>query len=202
MSTSHWDAVWNDRHPDKVTWFQAESTTSLQLIQAAAGPGAGVIDVGGGASRLIDQLLAAGYCDVTVLDIAAASIASAQQRLGSDSDRVKWIVADATAALFGRTFDIWHDRAAFHFLIDADDRARYLVTMKSALAIGGHVVMSTFGPDGPEMCSGLPVRRYGIELMSETLGDTFEPIGSKVEQHITPSGAMQQFVYGVFRRLS
>ena len=89
MSTSHWDAVWNDRHPDKVTWFQAESTTSLQLIQAAAGPGAGVIDVGGGASRLIDQLLAAGYCDVTVLDIAAASIASAQQRLGSDSDSAR-----------------------------------------------------------------------------------------------------------------
>ena len=172
------------------------------MIRSVAGPHDSIIDVGGGASRLVDHLLAAGYDDVTVLDIAAASMEASRHRLGPHEEHVRWIVADVTAVEFDRTFDVWHDRAVFHFLIDATDRARYLANMNAAVRIGGHAVLSTFGPDGPEQCSGLPVRRYSTELMQETLGAGFELIDDEVEQHTAPGGAVQQFVYGLFRRLS
>ena len=200
MISDHWDGVWNDRDPDDVTWYQAEPKLSLRLIQAGMLPDEGIIDVGGGASRLVDHLLDHGYGDITVADIAPAALQAARDRLGLKSERVSWVVADATHADFGRTFDVWHDRAVFHFLTDADDRRRYLATLDASLSIGGHVVLATFGPDGPEYCSGLPVRRYSIELMQDTLGGNFELIDHEIEQHVAPSGAIQQFVYGMFRR--
>ncbi len=202
MGTTHWDAVWQNRDADQVTWFQAEPTVSLRMIRSVAGPHDGIIDVGGGASRLVDHLLAAGYDDVTVLDIAAESMQASRLRLGPSEEHVRWIVADVTAVEFDRTFDVWHDRAVFHFLIDAADRARYLATLSAALRIGGHLVLSTFGPDGPERCSGLPVRRYSTDLMQETLGAGFERIDDEIEEHNAPSGAVQHFVYGLFRRVS
>jgi len=202
VGTTHWDAVWQNRDADQVTWFQAEPTVSLRMIRSVAGPHDGIIDVGGGASRLVDHLLAAGYDDVTVLDIAAESMQASRLRLGPSEEHVRWIVADVTAVEFDRTFDVWHDRAVFHFLIDAADRARYLATLSAALRIGGHLVLSTFGPDGPERCSGLPVRRYSTDLMQETLGAGFERIDDEIEEHNAPSGAVQHFVYGLFRRVS
>ena len=202
MTSDHWDGVWKDRDPDDVTWYQAEPKLSLRLIQAGTLPEHGIIDVGGGASRLVDHLLDQGYEDITVLDIAPAALQAARDRLGLKSERVNWIAADATRAEFGRTFDVWHDRAVFHFLTGADDRRRYLVTLDAAIPVGGHVVLATFGPDGPERCSGLPTRRYTIELMQDTLGDDFELIDHEIEQHVAPSGVIQQFLYGLFRRTS
>ena len=200
MISDHWDGVWNDRDPDDVTWYQAEPKLSLRLIQAGMLPDEGIIDVGGGASRLVDHLLDHGYGDITVADIAPAALQAARDRLGLKSEQVSWVAADATHADFGRTFDVWHDRAVFHFLTEADDRQRYLTTLDASLSIGGHVVLATFGPDGPEYCSGLPVRRYSIDMMQDTLGGNFELIDHEIEQHVAPSGAIQQFVYGMFRR--
>lgn len=200
MTIGHWDHVWTRRQADEVSWFQARPTLSLQMIRSVAGPEARIVDVGGGASRLVDHLLDAGYRELTVVDIAAASMDAARQRLGAASDQVSWIVADATEFRSARSFDVWHDRAVFHFLVDATDRERYLAAMGDALAVGGHVVLATFGPDGPETCSGLPVRRYSIEAMQATLGSSFGLVAHDVESHVTPSGATQQFVYGLFRR--
>jgi SAM-dependent methyltransferase len=200
MTSDHWDRVWDDRHPDEVTWFQVEPKLSLRLIQTATQPDGGIIDIGGGASRLVDHLLDAGYEDITVVDIAPQALQAARDRLGPRSKRVNWIVGDATETDFGRTFDVWHDRAVFHFLTDEGDRRRYLATLAASIPVGGHVVLATFGPDGPEYCSGLPVRRYSIELMQETLGDGFVLIDHEIERHVAPNGAIQQFLYALFHR--
>jgi SAM-dependent methyltransferase len=200
MTSDHWDRVWDDRHPDEVTWFQAEPKLSLRLIQSAMLPDDGIIDIGGGASQLVDHLLDHGYGDISVLDIAPSALSAAQERLGQKSERVNWIVADVTRADLGRTFDVWHDRAVFHFLTEKRDRRHYLATLAASIPVGGHVVLATFGPDGPEQCSGLPVRRYDIGLMQETLGDGFELIEHEIEQHVAPSSAIQQFLYALFRR--
>lgn len=199
MTTPHWDAVWSNQKADEVSWFQAEPTLSLQMIRRVADPDAGIVDIGGGASRLVDHLLDAGYHDLTVTDIAAAALETARQRLGATAGQVTWIVGDATEFDPARSFDVWHDRAVFHFLVDAADRQRYLTALRNALAIGGHLVLATFGPDGPETCSGLPVRRYGIESMQDTLGTAFDLVDHDVELHVTPSGRTQRFVYGLFR---
>ncbi len=185
-----------------MTWFQSEPMLSLRLIQGVTRPDQGVIDIGGGASRLASHLLRAGYGDVTVLDIATASIDAARHHLGADAALITWVVADATVAEFDRTFDVWHDRAVFHFLIEPDDRDRYLATLRRALRVGGHVVLSTFGPEGPERCSGLPVHRYSIESLHEALGDGFELLTHETELHVAPHGNTQQFVYGLFRRVA
>ena len=200
MTTPHWDAVWTNQKADEVSWFQAEPTLSLQMIRRVAGPDAGIVDVGGGASRLVDRLLDAGYHDLTVTDVAAAAMETARQRLGATAEQVSWVVGDVTEFDPARSFDVWHDRAVFHFLVDAADRQRYLTVLRNALAIGGHLVLATFGPDGPETCSGLPVRRYGIDSMQDTLGTAFELVDHDVELHVTPSGRTQRFVYGLFRR--
>lgn len=199
--SDHWDRVWESRDPEAVTWFQASPDVSMRLIAAVARPGDRIIDVGGGASRLVDHLLAAGYDDVTVLDIAAGAMAAARRRLGGRAAEVRWVVADVTDTAFDTAFDVWHDRAVFHFLTEPDGRAGYLAGMNAALAVGGHVVLSTFGPDGPEWCSGLPVLRYDVATLHATLGDGYALVADEVEHHVTPTGATQQFVYGVFRRL-
>ena len=200
VGATHWDAVWERRAPDDVTWFQPHPATSLRLITQVSGFDSGILDVGGGASRLVDHLLDAGYTDVTVLDIAAGGLAAAQQRLGSSAARVKWLVGDVGSVTFDRTFDVWHDRAVFHFLVEPDHRSRYLASLHRALPVDGHLVLATFGPEGPEQCSGLPVRRYGVDSMRETIGDDFDLLAHELEQHVAPSGITQQFLYALFRR--
>jgi SAM-dependent methyltransferase len=201
MDAAHWNGVWQGRDPESVTWFQSKPARSMRLIESVSDPTAGVIDVGGGASRLVDHLLAAGYGDITVLDIAAASLTAAQERLGPAANRVQWIVDDVTRADLGRSFDVWHDRAVFHFLVDEPARVRYLGQLNRALGQGGHLVVATFGPEGPEKCSGLPVRRYDADLLQATFGDGFELIAEEIEEHVSPAGVTQQFFYAVFRRL-
>jgi SAM-dependent methyltransferase len=198
--TEHWQRAWQDRDPESVTWYQPELAVSRRFIDRVSTPTASVIDVGAGASMLVDHLLASGYIDVTVLDIADAALAASRARLGPRADEVRWIVADITQVDLDRTFDLWHDRAVFHFLVDDDDRQRYLAALRGALVAGGHLVLSTFGPDGPERCSGLPVRRYGIELMQETLGPDFELLDHELETHVAPSGVTQQFLAALFQR--
>lgn len=200
----HWDAVWNSRRPEDVSWYQRDPAVSRRLIERAAAPTSSVVDVGGGASQLIGALLAAGYTDLTVIDIAAAAIDAARLRLvrlGQDADRVAWLVGDATSFDFGRQFDLWHDRALLHFLVDDADRGRYLAALRRAVKVGGAVVIAAFGPDGPTMCSGLPVRRYDRASMQQVLGDEFERVEYVDEVHATPAGDSQQFLYGLFQRV-
>jgi SAM-dependent methyltransferase len=200
VGATHWNEVWERRAPDEVTWFQAHPAASLRFITQVSDLDAGIIDVGGGASRLVDHLLDLGYTDVTVLDIAAGGLAAAQRRLGDSAARVCWLVGDVGGVTFDRRFDVWHDRAVFHFLVEPVDRDRYIATLRRALSVGGHLVLATFGPDGPEQCSGLPVRRYGVDSMRDTIGHDFELLAHELEQHVAPTGITQQFLYALFRR--
>ena len=200
MTSDHWQQVWTERSPDEVSWFQPSADTSLALITEVSQPGVGVIDVGGGASTLIQGLILAGYRDLTVVDIAPAALEVAKERLGGQAQYVSWRVGDVTDLDPGRTFHVWHDRAVLHFLTDPDDRARYLASLERCLVPGGHAVIATFGPDGPEACSGLPVHRYDADALTETLGDGFELLDHRLEDHTTPAGATQQFLYAVARR--
>jgi len=158
-----------------------------------------IIDVGGGASRLVDYLLAHGFVDVTVLDVSATALMRARERLGTAADRVTWIAADITAFASPRRFQVWHDRAVFHFLTEAADRQRYVAALRAALAPRGHVVIATFGLDGPERCTGLPVERYSATTLAAELGPGFTLLGEQREPHVTPAGTVQQFQYCWFR---
>ena len=198
---SHWQQFHDSKAEDQCSWFQAKPETSLQLIQdAGLPPSARIIDVGGGASRLIDNLLDAGYSQLGVLDIAEGGMAKARGRLGAIADGVQWVVADVTRYEPETPWDLWHDRAVFHFLVDAADRKRYRQVLEGAVAPDGHVIIATFGPNGPERCSGLPVVRYGAEELSAELGSAFALRKSVIEDHRTPSGAVQQFSYCWFER--
>lgn len=150
---------------------------------------------------MVDSLLDEGYTDLAVLDIAADSLAVSQRRLGERAKTVEWLVGDVSDYLFDRSFDVWHDRALLHFLIDPESLSRYLDTLHRTLALGGHAVIATFGPEGPETCSGLPVRRYAPTDMAATLGDGFEAVDHVEEHHNTPRGAVQHFVYGLYQHL-
>ncbi len=197
----HWDRVHRQREPAERSWFQPSPALSLELIaNAGAAPAARVIDVGGGASRLVDHLLAAGYEDVTVLDIAPAALAESRRRLGERAQRVRWIEADVTSGELGGTFDVWHDRAVFHFLVDPEDRRRYLSLLALSVPPGGHAVIATFAEDGPDKCSGLPIVRYGKDTLARTLGSGWERVDWRRELHTTPAGKEQSFVYCLFRR--
>ena len=203
-SKQHWEEIYSKRAPDAVSWFQPHAETSLRLIQqAAAGPLARVIDVGGGASTLIDDLLAANFVQPTVLDLSGAAIAKTRQRLGKRSDDAQWIEADITQVdLPAQAYDVWHDRAVFHFLTDAADRAAYVRTVLHAVKPGGHVIVATFAEDGPLQCSGLPVVRYQPGQLHAEFGQPFELVAHEKEAHQTPGGAVQQFVYCFCRRLA
>jgi SAM-dependent methyltransferase len=160
-----------------------------------------IVDIGGGASLLVDRLLDRGYSDVIVADISEAALDVARARLGDRADRVTWQVADARYLRLPRQVDVWHDRAVFHFLTGEADRQAYLDSLRQALRVGGHVVMATFGLEGPDRCSGLPVERYDVGKLSEFLGPEFELVRGLQMQHVTPSGAIQEFTYAAFRRL-
>ena len=193
----HWNAVYVDKAPDTVSWYQPDPAMSVRLLRAAAPPPASVIDVGAGASLLADRLLAAGWSDVTVLDIAATASPLVRERAGP---AVQAITADVLSWAPPRTYDAWHDRAVFHFLTSPQDRVRYLDVATAAIRAGGALVVGTFAPDGPEQCSGLPTMRYGPAQLAAEFAAAFDLAGSATEQHHTPWGAMQPFTWVVLRR--
>lgn len=196
-SQTHWDNVYTTKAAHEVSWFREHLETSLGLIQRAAPhPEASIIDVGGGASTLVDDLLARGYSDITVLDISSNAIAATQARLGADAERVCWIASDVNTVAFPQgAFDVWHDRAVFHFLTDAAEREAYVRQVARAVKPGGHVIVSTFGPEGPLKCSGLDVMRYDADSLHGEFGAHFRLLESSHEIHETPWGAKQQFLY-------
>ena len=197
----HWQRVYRRAASHEVSWYEPVPERSLELILATGVPrDAPVLDVGGGASTLVDHLLNENFSDLTVLDIAASSLATARDRLGPAALRVQWIEADITAFHPLRRYALWHDRAVFHFLIDPAERDRYLDVLRAALAASGHLVLATFGPEGPTRCSGLDVRRYSAEEIGALLGPDFHLRRSRLEDHITPEGQRQQFQYGWWQR--
>jgi len=199
---AHWQNVYETKAVDAVSWFREHLDRSLEMIGAARlGAEAQIIDVGGGASTLVDDLLERGFTNVTVLDISAAALEKAKLRLGDRAESVDWITADITAVeLQERSFDLWHDRAVFHFLISPDDRRRYLENLKSSLKPDGHVVLATFADDGPLKCSGLDVERYDVDKLVKTLGEEFTLIDHVRESHTTPFDTVQNFLYAHFVR--
>lgn len=193
----HWEQVYTTKPTTGVSWFQEHAEQSLRLIQDTGVPlSAAIIDVGGGASTLVDDLLAGGYRALSVLDISAAALKAAQVRLGNAADQVRWLVGDITSIdLPTQAFDIWHDRAVFHFLTTSEQRAAYVRQVLRAVKPGGHVIVSTFAEDGPLQCSGLPVMRYSADGLHAEFGTPFELIRHEQEEHRTPAGGIQKFVY-------
>jgi trans-aconitate methyltransferase len=177
---SHWENVYTSKGENEVSWFQENPSPSLELIiQAGATPNTAVVDIGGGASRLVDALVEKGFRAVTVLDLSEAALNAARARLGRNADKVRWIVADVTTWAPPQLYDIWHDRAAFHFLTEEHDRAAYLTRLREAVRPRGHAIIATFAPDGPERCSGLPVTRYDAANLGRTLGAAFELVETR-----------------------
>jgi hypothetical protein len=196
----HWQTVYETKAPTDVSWYQPVPQRSLTLIQSTGLPSdATLLDVGGGASTLVDHLLAAGFSDITVLDVALAALEATQARLGAAGAPVQMIAADVTTWQPSRRYDLWHDRAVFHFLVDEAQRTQYLNVLRTAIAPDGYLMMATFGPEGPMRCSGLEVRRYAAAELSAVLGPTFRLITSDIEKHTTPSGNIQQFMYGLWQ---
>jgi SAM-dependent methyltransferase len=193
----YWERVYESRGPEKVSWFRPHLDTSLRLIErAAASLSASIIDVGGGASTLVDDLLARGYRNVTVLDISHTALDATRKRLGPLSGNVHWLVDDITRAdLTDQAFEVWHDRAAFHFLTSREERQEYVRRVAAAVKPGGRVIVGTFGPAGPDRCSGLDVARYDIPSLHREFGARFRLVASSEELHGTPSGTTQQFLY-------
>jgi SAM-dependent methyltransferase len=199
---AHWENVYRTKGEQEVSWFQETPSTSLELIRSiGATRHSAVIDIGGGASRLVDALVAEGYQAVTVLDLSESALAAAKARLGPTAARVTWIVADVTKWKPIQRYDVWHDRAAFHFLTDAADRSAYVDCLREALRPGGYAIIATFALDGPERCSGLPVIRYDAASLGEVLGADFNLIETRRHDHQTPMGGTQRFQFSVFRRV-
>ncbi len=198
----HWERVYGSKSPEEVSWYQRRPTVSLDLIQATGVPQAArILDVGGGASTLADHLLDAGYGRLGVLDVAEAALAQARRRLGARADAVEWFVSDVTTFVSPHPWDVWHDRAVFHFLVDADDRRAYRETLERCVPAAGHVVIATFGPSGPTRCSGLDVVRYSAEGLAQELGSAVRLLDSRMEEHVTPGGRVQECMFARFRRV-
>lgn len=198
---THWDKIYRENAPDSVSWYRPHLETSLALIQKAAPDrSASIIDVGGGESTLVDDLLRAGYRNVTVLDISQTAIDVTKKRLGPQAASVSWLVGNITKAdLSGCSFDVWHDRAVFHFLTSPEQRLAYVRQVAQTVKRGGHVLVSTFGPEGPQKCSGLDVVRYDSESLHAEFGVHFQLLESSKELHETPFGTTQQFLYCLCR---
>ena len=194
---AHWETIYRTKAPDAVSWYCRHLEISLGLIERAArSRSAAVIDVGGGESTLVDDLIQRGFDNITVLDMSPTALEETKKRLGQDAERVRWLAADITRVSLPRhSFDVWHDRAVFHFLTNAEDRAAYVRSVLDAMRPGGHVIVSTFGPEGPTRCSGLDVIRYDSETLHAEFGGSFRLIESSTELHQTPWGAAQQFLY-------
>ena len=200
---SHWENVYATKSVDQVSWYREHLDTSLKMIlRTGVEKDAAIIDVGGGGSTLADDLLDNGFADVSVLDISGTAIAKSKERLGKRSERIDWIEADITDVVLPEDhFDVWHDRAVFHFLTDAEDRRKYVDLVTRSLKVGGHIIVASFGLAGPQKCSGLDVVRYSPESMHGEFGDEFRLVKSVDESHETPFGTTQEFVYCYCRRL-
>ncbi len=203
-SPEHWNGIYGARAEDELTWFEETPSVSLELVRRYLPPGNAFLDVGAGASRLVDTLLEEGFGPLAVMDLSGAALAASRQRLGDRSSEVTWVEADVTRWKPDQTYALWHDRAVFHFLTEAVDRAAYAQAMTGALNAGGFAIIATFADDGPEKCSGLPVIRYTPERLARELDrllpDVFEMIEAKRHMHITPKGNRQSFQYSVFKK--
>jgi len=198
---THWQNVYATRDEREVSWFQESPAVSLEFVRATgAGADAAIIDIGGGASRLADALIAQGFRSITVLDLSERALTASRDRLGARADRVNWIVADVTAWQPDSIYDVWHDRAAFHFLTEPTDRAAYADRVRRAVRPGGHVIIGTFAPEGPERCSGLPVMRHDAASLGQMLGPSFKLRETRRHAHRTPGGSIQHFQFSRFER--
>jgi len=202
QTKEHWERVYAARRNDELSWFQTHAERSVRLItECGTDPGDPLVDVGGGASTLVDDLLARGFGRVTVLDLSARALEAARTRLGPKADTVEWLVGDVTALqLPAERFALWHDRAVFHFLVDATARKAYVEQALHAVREGGHLIIATFAEDGPQQCSGLPVVRYSVDALHAEFGDRFTLLKSEREIHRTPAGSEQAFNYCVMRK--
>lgn len=199
---AHWDEVYRTKAVDSVSWYQPRPEPSLEALDAfGCASTAAFIDIGAGASRLVDHLVARGWSDLTVLDIAAPALEVAKARLGAQAAQVRWQVADITQWRPDRIYDIWHDRAVLHFLTEPEQRAAYVAALEAGTAAGALVIIATFALDGPERCSGLVVQRYSAEILSSALGDRFALQRAWGESHATPGGGLQSFQWCAFRRV-
>jgi len=201
MSTAaHWDSAYAQGERTR-SWYQSRADMSLQLFdELGVEPRHSVVDVGGGASPLVDELLARGHRRLAVLDVSERGIRIARERLGDAADIVEWVIADVLDWRPARPFDVWHDRAAFHFLADPDDRERYRHVLAAATARDAVAVLATFAPDGPTICSGLPVVRWDARSLAAELGAGWELVSQAHVPHTTPAGAVQPFTWTAFRR--
>ena len=197
---SHWGKIYKTKHPEAVSWYQPSLQISLELIQRTGLPhDAAIIDVGSGASTLVDDLLSLEYTNITLLDLSTQALELCKARLGNRANLVKWKTGDVTtAALSG--FDLWHDRAVFHFFVTVAERQEYCAALEAAVRPGGFAIIATFGPHGPMKCSGLQIQRYSQDSLQQTLGTAFSLVTSQIEQHRTPSNVTQEFVYCLFKR--
>jgi ubiquinone/menaquinone biosynthesis C-methylase UbiE len=201
--SAHWDRIFDDKPAEQLTWYQQSLSTSLSFIDACElSSDAPIIDVGGGASTLVDDLVARGYTDLSVLDLSSHGLAIAQKRLGPEvAGRIHWIVGDVTTAeLPAAHYELWHDRAAFHFLLEESERQRYVEKAARCVAPGGHLVIATFSVEGPERCSGLPARRYDADALARLFAEHFAPVSFQHELHHTPRQSTQSFLYCHMRR--
>jgi 2-polyprenyl-3-methyl-5-hydroxy-6-metoxy-1,4-benzoquinol methylase len=203
-SKEHWEKVYTSKADTEVSWFQEHAKLSLKLIRDANIPtSASIIDVGGGASTLVDDILANGYEHVTVLDLSGAALVTAKARIGAHAADVQWLEADILAVeLPTHAYDVWHDRAVFHFLTTEDERHAYVQKVLQAVKPGGLVIVGTFAEDGPTQCSGLPVMRYSANELHSEFGEPFELLGHEKESHHTPGGNEQKFVYCFCRKVA
>lgn len=198
---AHWQNVYQTKGERDVSWFEESPTISLKLIRATGvGLDASIVDIGGGSSRLVDALVGEGFQSVTVLDLSEKALTTSRQRLGANAAQISWIVADVTTWQPTQTFDVWHDRAAFHFLTEPRDRMAYVTNVRQAVRPDGHVIIGTFALDGPERCSGLPVARHDAASIGKVLGQSFRLIETRRHDHETPSGAVQRFQFNRFQR--
>jgi len=202
VNKTYWEAIYGTKGPDAVSWYRAHLERSLQLIEKSCPDRASsIIDVGGGESTLVDDLLDRGYRHITVLDISEKALDVTRQRLGPRAKEVDWLAADITKTILpAQTYDLWHDRAVFHFLTSAAEREAYVRQVASSVKPGGHVIVATFGPEGPTKCSGLDVVRYDSKDLHAEFGGRFELEESATEFHQTPFGTTQQFLYCLCRR--
>lgn len=202
-SNNHWNEVYSKKSEAELSWHQDDPSVSVDLIKMAGlTTTSAVIDIGGGTSRLIERMLDLGVSDLTVLDLSEAAISTARHRLGERETSVKWIVEDINRWEPTQTYDVWHDRAVFHFLVKPKDRIAYIQRLSRSVVQGGHAIIATFAPEGPEKCSGLPVARYSPASLDQTLGANFSLLTHRFYLHHTPWGNQQSFQYSLFLKLN